>query len=189
MWQSFSLPLCSYNARSTCGGQLQHVVELCVRGCFWKSAKKKERLWTAWPKKKMSEKKSACVLVGWVTFGYPNQWRTIAAFSLLRTNDGPAAFSEVGSRTASCSLFQPSESNSSSRRREAPNFLANFWWPDTEYMAWFSNVETPADEAVHHLLKFSMKSKRMEIWEEGLAKSKETLFRLLTQICDTLSLA
>lgn len=65
MWQSFSLPLCSYNAWSTCGGQLQHVVELCVRGCFWKSAKKKERLWTAWPKKKSCRKKiSLCA--GWL---------------------------------------------------------------------------------------------------------------------------
>lgn len=184
MWQSFSLPLCSYNARSTCGGQLQHVVELCVRGCFWKSAKKKERLWTAWPKKKSCRKKiSLCA--GWLGDVWVSKSVTNDRGLFLASHQWPPAFSEVGSRTASCSLFQPSESNSSSRRREAPNFLANFWWPDTEYMAWFSNVETPADEAVHHLLKFSMKSKRMEIWEEGLAKSKETLFRLLTQICVT----
>lgn len=66
MWQSFSLPLCSYNAWSTCGGQLQHVVELCVRGCFWKSAKKKRDFEPLGPKKKLSEKNQlVCWLAGW----------------------------------------------------------------------------------------------------------------------------
>lgn len=38
-----------------------------------KARKKKRDFEPLGPKKKAVGKKSACVLVGWVTFGYPNQ--------------------------------------------------------------------------------------------------------------------